>query len=171
MAAPDPHAGSGAPSAGVWRRLMGAVYESVVLFGVVVFFGYGFSALLQFRGAPGPLRWAFQAFLFAVLAAYFVWFWSGGRRTLPMKTVSLRLVDRADRPLSAPRAAARYLWAWALIVAPVAAAASFGAVFLLLLPVPFAWALFDRRRRALYDVLAGTRLVVDEPPAPSRPPS
>jgi uncharacterized RDD family membrane protein YckC len=171
VTAVDPDAGSAAaPSAGVWRRFMGAVYESVVLFGVVVFFAYGFSALLQFRGTPGPLRWAFQAFIFLVLAAYFVWFWSGGRRTLPMKTVSLRLVDRMGRPLSAARAAARYLWAWALLVAPVAGAASFGAVFLLLLPLPFAWALFDGQRRALYDVLAGTRLVVDDA-APPRPPS
>jgi uncharacterized RDD family membrane protein YckC len=48
----------------------------------------------------------------------------------------------------------------------MASAASFGAVFLLLLPIPFAWALFDRDRRALYDVLAGTRLVVDDDPIP-----
>jgi len=143
---------------------MGAVYESVVLFGVVVFFGYGFSALLQFRGAPGALRWSFQAFLFLVLAAYFVWFWSGGRRTLPMKTVSMRLVDRAGRPLSAPRAAWRYVCASVLLLAPMAAAASFGAIFLLLLPISFAWALFDGDRRALYDVLAGTRLVIDDEP-------
>jgi uncharacterized RDD family membrane protein YckC len=145
---------------------MGGVYESVVLFGVIVFFGYGFSALLQFRGAPGPLRWGFQAFLFLVLAVYFVWFWSGGRRTLPMKTVSIRLVDRDGRPLRALRAFWRYLCASALLLAPMASAASFGAVFLLLLPIPFAWALFDRDRRALYDVLAGTRLVVDDDPIP-----
>lgn len=149
---------------------MGAVYEFVVLFGVVVFFAYGFSAVLQYRAEAGPLRWAFQAFLFLVLAAYFVWFWSEGRRTLPMKTVSLLLVDRDGDPLTASRAAARYLWAAAMLAAPLAAASAGGAVFLLLLPLPFAWALFDREHRALYDVLAGTRLVVDEP-APAGTPA
>jgi len=147
---------------------MGAVYESVVLFGVVVFFGYGFSALFQFRGAPGGLRWAFQGFLFLVLALYFVWFWSEGRRTLPMKTVGLRLVDLGGLPLTRARAAGRYVWAWALLVAPVAAAQQLGqAWLLLLLPVPFGWALFDPDRSTLYDRLAGTRLIVDEAePAP-----
>jgi len=148
--------------AGVWRRFMGATYEGVILFAVVVFFGYGFSALFRFQGSPGGLRWAFQGFLFLVLAAYFIWFWSAGRRTLPMKTVAIRLVDRAGRPLTAARAAGRYLWAWALLLAPVAAAQQLGQAWpLWLLPIPFGWALFDPSRSALYDRLAGTRLVVD----------
>ena len=35
----------------------------------------------------------------------------------------------------------------------------------LLVFLPFAWALFDPQRRALYDVLAGTRLVTLAPDA------
>jgi uncharacterized RDD family membrane protein YckC len=155
-------AASRLPSAGLWRRFMGAVYEGVVLFGVVVFFGYGFSALAQFRGEPGALRWTFQAFLFLVVGAYFVWFWSEGRRTLPMKTVALRLVDGRDRPVSRARAALRYLCAWALLLAPVAAAWFAHPAWLLLLPLPFAAAALDADRRTLYDRLAGTRLVVDD---------
>ncbi len=144
---------------------MSAVYESVVLFGVVVFFGYGFSALVRFQGEPGPMRWAFQAFLFVVLGAYFVWFWSNGRRTLPMKTVGLRLLDRDGRPVGTGRAAVRYTWCWAMLLAPVGAAWQGGApAWLLALPVPFLWALLDPQRRTLYDRLAGTRLVVDTTP-------
>jgi uncharacterized RDD family membrane protein YckC len=141
---------------------MGATYESVVLFGVVVFFGYAFSAVLQFRGEPGPLRWAFQAFLFVVVGVYFVWFWSRGRRTLPMKTVALRLVDAADRPISPVRAAWRYVCAWATLLVPAVAAWSVSPAWLVLLALPFATALLDAERRTLYDRLAGTRLVVDE---------
>ena len=154
------------PAAGLWRRFMGAVYESVILFAVVVFFGYAFSALMQFRGTPGPLRWAFQGFLFLVIGLYFVWFWSEGRRTLPMKTVALRLVDAIGRPLSRTRATARYLCGWSMLLGPVAAAWYFGPAWLLLLPVPFFAALLDPERRTLYDRVAGTRLVVDEQSRP-----
>lgn len=152
--------------AGLWRRCMSAVYESIVLFGVVVFFGYGFSALVRFQGVPGPMRWAFQGFLLAVLGAYFVWFWSLGRRTLPMKTVGLRLVDARGGPVGRGRAAVRFAVAAAGLILPFAAWKHVGPAGLLLFPVPIAWAAFDPQRRALYDVVAGTRLVVD--PGPPR---
>jgi uncharacterized RDD family membrane protein YckC len=140
---------------------MSACYEGVVLFGVVVFFGYAFSALTQFRGEPGALRWGFQAFLFLVVGTYFTWFWSDGRRTLPMKTVAVRLVDRDDRPTSPTRAALRYLACAVMLLVPVTAGWYLWAGWLLLLPIPFLWTLFDRERRALYDRIAGTRLVLD----------
>jgi uncharacterized RDD family membrane protein YckC len=141
---------------------MGASYETVVLFAVIVFFGYAFSALAQFKGEPGPLRWVFQAYLFVVIGAYFVWFWSEGRRTLPMKTVGLRLLDATDRPVSRPRAALRYLLAWTMLLAPALAAWWLAPAWLALLALPFGAALLDGERRTLYDRLAGTRLVVDE---------
>jgi len=165
---PDARTGT-LPCADPWRRFMSAAYEFVVLFGLVVFFGYGFSALTRFHGVPGPMRWGFQAFLFLVLGAYFVWFWSEGRRTLPMKTMSLLIVTPDGGAPSRAQALLRYLWAWATLLLPVAGA-WWGRTGwpLLLLALPFGWTLFDRDRRALYDVLAGTRLVVT-PPTPARP--
>lgn len=71
---------------------MCVVYEAIILFGVIFFFGYAFSALTQFTGAEGWLRTAFQAFMFLVLGAYFSWFWSQGRWSLPMKTIGVKLV-------------------------------------------------------------------------------
>ena len=50
------------PSATPWRRLMAITYESIILFGVLWFADYAFSALTQFRGETGPLRTAFQIF-------------------------------------------------------------------------------------------------------------
>ena len=152
-------------SAGLWRRFMSAVYEGIVMFGVVVFFGYAYSALLQYRGEPGWLRWGLQAWLFVVIGLYFVWFWSEGRRTLPMRTIGLRLVDGADRPLTRARAALRYVAAWTMLLLPVGAAAETGhPAWLLLFPLPFFAGLADADRRTLYDRVAGTRLVVDTRP-------
>jgi uncharacterized RDD family membrane protein YckC len=143
-----------------WRRLMSAVYEGVILFGVVFFFAYGFSALTSFRGGEGLLRTSFQVYLFVVLGVYFTWFWSKGRRTLPMKTMGVTLVaSGTGLPLTTARAAWRYLLASVLFWGLLAVVWKLSAWWLILWPLPFAWALFDSRHRALYDVLAGTMLV------------
>jgi uncharacterized RDD family membrane protein YckC len=140
---------------------MSITYEGIILFGVVFFFGYGFSALTQYKAEQGPWRWAFQAFMFLVLAAYFTWFWSEGRRTLPMKTISVRVVDARGRPVSRVRAFARFCVASAMLVAAVGASASLHPAFGLLALLPLGWTVVDRRRRALYDVACGTELVLD----------
>ena len=143
--------------------MMSAIYEGLILFGVVFFFGYLFSALASFKGETGPLRTVFQLYLFAVLGIYFVWFWSDGRRTLPMKTMSVTLMSgRVGVSISKTRAAARYLIASAMFWGIIGAVWQASIWWVLLWPAPFLWALFDRDRRTLYDVLAGTRLIVTE---------
>lgn len=155
MAAPPAEA-----PADLWRRLMSVVYEAVILFGIVFFFGYAFSAVTSFRGGDGPLRTAFQLYLFLVLGVYFVWFWSKGRRTLPMKTMGVTLVQAANgRPLGYGRAAWRYLLASVLFWGLLGFTWKSSPLWLLVLPVPFLWALGNRRRQTLYDQLAGTLLV------------
>jgi len=156
--------------AGPGRRLMSAIYEGVILFGVVFFFAYGFSALTSFKGGEGPLRSAFQIYLFLILGVYFTWFWSRGRRTLPMKTMGVVLVDaRSGAPLPPARAAWRYLVASLFFWGLLAAVWKASPWWLLLLPVPFAWSVANPRRQALYDLLAGTMLV-EQLPAPAAPP-
>ncbi|RPH43574.1 MAG: RDD family protein [Burkholderiales bacterium] len=146
---------------------MSAVYEGVVLFAVLVFAAYMFSAPLRFTAEPGPMNWAFRAWLVIVVGIYFGWFWSHGRRTLPMKTIGLRLVDLEDRPLSRARAVGRYAACCLVLAIPVALVYLGGSpLWLLLLPVPFFSALVDPQRRTLYDRLAGTRLVIDTRPTP-----
>lgn len=140
---------------------MGASYEGLLLFGVLWLTGYAFSALAQFKGQPGGLRWAFQVYVALVLGAYFTALWSGGRRTLAMKTLDLRLLGPGDAPLSPARAAVRFGAAAALLVLPLGAAKALhpalGAAALL----PFAWMLVDAQRRTLWDVVAGTRMATD----------
>ncbi len=165
---------SGAPAplpipADPWRRLMSAVYEGVILFGVVFFFAYAFSAISSFKGGEGPLRTAFQLYLFLILGVYFTWFWSRGRRTLPMKTMGVVLVDaRQHQPLGPARAAWRYLVASLLFWGLLAAVWQASVWWLAVWPVPFLWTLFSPRRQALHDVIAGT-LLVRSPNAPGRP--
>ena len=147
------------PPATPWRRMMCIAYECILLFGVLFFFGYGFSALVQFKGAPGPLRWAFQAFVFLVLAAYFTWSWSEGRRTLPMKTMMVDVLTDDGRRLGRGQAFLRFFSAFAMLVIAAAAGSFLHPALWLLMLLPFVWALVDKERRALYDLLAGTRLV------------
>jgi uncharacterized RDD family membrane protein YckC len=139
---------------------------------VAVVFAANF-ALLPFvtptRGSelvlPGvPERVALFCIVFAVLAAYFVWCWSNGRRTLAMKTWKLRLV-RADGGTVSPRGALlRYLATWigpALAVAAYAALArhGWGAHAAWLVAFNFLWAFVDRDRLFLHDRIARTRIV------------
>lgn len=152
-------------NATVWRRFMAASYEAVILFAVVFFFGYAFSALFQlkFEGRLTPGLVAFQIWMVAVLGIYFAWFWSNGRRTLPMKTMAVKLVDRQGAPLTTGRAILRYLLAGLIYLAIFASMKQFGYGLGLLLPLPFFWALIDKQGRSIYDVWAGTRLVLSDP--------
>ncbi len=152
-------------NATVWRRFMSAAYESVILFGVVFFFGYAFSSLfrVKFNGQLNGPMVAFQIWMMLVLALYFAWFWSNGRRTLPMKTMAVKLVDSRGGDVSPARAALRYFIAGLtyLIIFAAMRYIHYGCAALLLLP--FFWSIFDRQQRALYDVLAGTRLILSDP--------
>lgn len=150
---------------------MCAGYEGLVLFAVLIFFGYAFSAITRFEGhvpQNAGLRLAFQIYLIAVVGVYFGWFWSRGRRTLAMKTLGLRLTDRAGEALSPTRAVARYAAALMCIAIPLGLAQIIGIAGLLVLPVPFGLALFRPSRDTLYDQIAGTRLIIDDPRPPTK---
>ncbi|MEZ5741930.1 MAG: RDD family protein, partial [Burkholderiaceae bacterium] len=146
-----------------WRRFMGMVYEGIILFGVLWFADYVFSALTRFDGSPGTLRHVFQAFQFLVLGCYFIGFWRRGLRTLPMKTLSLQVTDREGRSLTTGRAALRYLVGVALLLAALALAKWVHGTLVLLVAMPWAWSLIDPDRQGLHDRLAGTRLVTWDP--------
>lgn len=100
------------------------VYESMLLFGVVVVAGYLYSALTQQRHALQGQA-GLRAFLFLVIGIYFVWFWSRTGQTLAMKTWHIRLVTAQGGPVSQPRAAVRYLLCWVWLL-PALGAAGWG---------------------------------------------
>lgn len=158
---------SGLPPASPWRRLMTLTYEGVILFGIVFFFGYAFSALSRYQGGSGPHRLLFQLYIFGVLAAYFGWFWSNGRWSLPMKTLGVRLVrdDARQGPVGPGRALWRYTVASLMFWGGLALVWQASPWWLPFFFLPFGWAAFDPRRRTLYDMAAGTMLV-DDPRVP-----
>lgn len=162
-AAQSPANGTRLPAAHPWRRFMGICYEGVILFGVVWFVGYGYSALTRFDASDDALLTGFRLVQFLALALYFVGFWRNGNRTLPMKTVSLQLVDRHDRPVGTVRALVRFLAASAFAIGALYLASAVHPWAALLLLAPGAWSVFDPDRQALYDRIAGTRLVTADP--------
>jgi uncharacterized RDD family membrane protein YckC len=161
------------PQAGLARRLAASLYEILLLGALSVAIGL---ILLPFlgtdaataSGAPALPRPGARAVLFgclfAVFGAYCIGLWSGGRRTLPMRTWGLTLVTTAGGAVSLERAAARYIAGW---VGPACAIVGYLALrpygyrrwALALLAANYVWAFVDRDRRFLHDRLAGTRLM------------
>lgn len=111
-----------------------------------------------------PTRVLLFCVLFAIMAAYFIFSWTGGRRTLPMQTWQLRIVGTNGESLGYKRAFARYLCAWigpalALTIYALLRSKGLGGVALILLPLNYYAALFDPDRQFLHDRIAGTRIV------------
>jgi uncharacterized RDD family membrane protein YckC len=171
----DPPTASPAPlpRASLVRRLGALLYELLLLVAIVFVASFlalplispGHSRSVDALTVPGlPERVALFCMIFAILAWYFAWSWSGGRRTLPMKTWRLRLVVANRRPLSTKVALLRYLAAWigpalALLAYAVLHRYGYGAHALWLIAFNFLWAFVDPERQFLHDRIAGTRLV------------
>ena len=159
-----------APS--LWRRMASFLYEGMLLFGVTFIAGYFYAALTQQRHALVG-KAGLQAFEFMVLGIYFIWFWTHGGQTVAMKAWHLRVVDARGAPLGQGRALARYLlsWLWflpALASVHLADLRSGGAIFGALFAGVLGYALLARlhpSRQFLHDLLCGTRLVTQLPPA------
>ena len=171
MTAPgDVAADLAAAAPALWRRLAAFIYEGVLLFGVVMAAGYLYGSLTQQRHALQGQS-GLQAFLFVVLAIYFVVFWSRGGQTVAQRAWHLRIVRADGAPLTPGRALARFLasWLWFL---PALATAKFAGlhatwqIFALLAVGVVAYAMLSRlhpQRQFWHDVLCGTRLVTWHP--------
>ena len=129
---------------GIARRLASALYDLLLVVALVLIATFPFLAFFG-DSTHGWRRHVLQLYVLAVTCGYFVWFWTRGGQTLPMKTWRIRLV-RADGggAVNPGRGVHRFLIA---------------ALGTLALGLTFAWALFDRDRQFLHDRLAGTALV------------
>jgi uncharacterized RDD family membrane protein YckC len=125
------------------RRLASALYDSLLLMALVFIAAWPFIAFFG-DSTHGWRRHVLQGWIVLVAGAYFVWFWTQGGQTLPMKTWNIRVVTADRRPVGTARAIHRF--AIALL--------GIGA-----LGLGFFWALFDPDRQFLHDRLAGTALV------------
>lgn len=159
----------------VRRRMASFIYEGVLLFGVVMLAGFLFSIVTQQRHALQGVH-GLQAFVFVALGIYFVWFWTKAGQTLAMKTWHIRLVDKSGKPVSRPRAMARYALSWIWFAPALAAAEITGAragaqlsawmcAGVLLIAAASRW---SPDRQFIHDLLCGTRLVEVRPTAATR---
>lgn len=131
------------PTPGLLRRLACLLYESLLLFALLVVASFPVMPLVQALPAPGS-RLVFQIYLLAVMGVYFVWCWRHGGQTLAMKTWRVQLVTVSGERLGLGRAWLRY---------------GLAGLGLAGLGLGFFWALWDRDRQFLHDRLLGTRLM------------
>jgi uncharacterized RDD family membrane protein YckC len=135
---------STAPVPGIARRLASALYDLLLTVALVLVATFPFLALFG-DSTHGWRRHALQGWVLLVVGAYFVWFWTRGGQTLPMKTWRIRVVRAGSaQPVGPARAAHRFLLA---VLGTLAAG------------LGFAWAFVDRDRQFLHDRLAGTALI------------
>ena len=134
-------AGSRVP--GIARRLASALYDLLLVVALVLIATFPFLAFFG-DATQGWRRHVLQFYVVAVTCGYFVWFWTRGGQTLPMKTWHIRLVRVDGGAVNPGRGVHRFVLA-------VMGTAALG--------LTFAWALFDRDRQFLHDRLAGTALV------------
>lgn len=177
MSPASPPRAAAAPS--IRRRLACMLYESVLLFGVVMTAGYLYSSLTQQRHALQGST-GLQLFLFVVLGIYFAGFWSRSGQTLAMKTWHIQLKTRAGGTPSPARAFARYASSWLWFLPALASAHLSGinsalAFAVIVAAGMLAYALLARLRsdrQFLHDVLCGTQLVDARQvqPAPAQSP-
>ncbi len=168
-------AAGGSRRAGVARRLAASAYETLLLAAIALVVELALLPLLSAPAALSPqervlplLKPASQGIslgcLFAVLGLYCVWGWSGGRRTLPMKTWRIAMSPLAGGEVSLSRATLRYVACWigpALAIAAYAALrpSGHGRWAILMLGFNYAWAVVNIDRQFLQDRIARTRLV------------
>jgi uncharacterized RDD family membrane protein YckC len=156
------------------RRFGALAYELLLLSALLLVAGFLLAPVVSPQG-PGPRQLQVPGAagrvlelcaLVAVGGCYFVWSWTGGRRTLPMKTWRLHLVRADGGAVDRRTALVRYAAAWlgpalALLAYVALRPAGLGAHALWLTGLNFLWALVDPERRFLHDRIAGTRIVVE----------
>jgi uncharacterized RDD family membrane protein YckC len=134
---------------GLARRLATMVYDLLLVFSVLVMaaalFYTGFNLITGGEAITGAALLVFRVYLLAVIAGYYVYFWTGGRQTLGMRAWRTRLL-RADGALPTAADALRRLGFAALTLLPAGAG--------------LLWVLFDRDGLAWYDRLSRTRPVL-----------
>ncbi|MCP5143426.1 MAG: RDD family protein [Gammaproteobacteria bacterium] len=134
-------------NSGLARRLAAIVYDSLLLFGVL-FLATIPLVVLAGGQAIRPQNALFTAYLVLVVFGYFTYFWTGGRRTLGMKSWHLHVVTLDGQPPTFRQATLRFaiaILSWAI------------------LGLGFISSVFHQQHLCWHDHFSDTRLVVNKP--------
>jgi uncharacterized RDD family membrane protein YckC len=166
IAAPAPVVNAAVPAA-LWRRLTGLLYDLIAVVAIVMVVGMLSQALtlghLVQTGAETTIAWWYRPMQYLIVAGYFVLSWLRGGQTLGMRPWRMRLRMQGGEPITQAAALIRaaiaslplLLLALGYIASPRVALLAPLAAWVVL----FGSAMFDRRRRALHDIAAGTELL------------
>jgi len=159
------------PAPQFWRRVAFALYEQLVLLGVIAFTflvpNLGLGVLFNIS-LPS---WLTFIYLYAILGIYFIWYWTKTGQTLAMQTWRVRMIGPDGHHLTRRQAIWRYFLGSLWIVPCVLLQWLFELQKWQIIEMLFAIALFlwplsiylDRvspqLRQSLPDRLARTRLV------------
>lgn len=149
-----------------WRRLLALVYDLLIVLAIVMVVG-----LLSQLATGGQLvqgadhaqvpAW-YRPLQGLAVSAYFLSSWLRGGQTVGMRPWHIRLTGRDGAGVTPQQAVLRLLVAAApMLLLMLEPALGLRATLWLLLAAWAAWfavALFDPRRRALHDLVAGTEL-------------
>ncbi len=130
-------------NAGLLRRLGAIVYDSLLLFAVLMLVTVPFVAIRGGEAVEPLTDAAYRMTLLATLYLFFVGFWTRAGRTLGMQAWRMQLETIGGGKPTLGAASLRF-------AAAVLSWAPFGLGFL--------WSLWDRDKLAWHDRLSGTRL-------------
>ncbi len=165
-----------APS--ILKRMACFAYEGILIFGVTFISGLMFTMVLDTlmpSSASDPVsksltyRSVFQAFIFCVLTAYFIYFWRRGQ-TLAMKTWRIQLLDLQGQHLSTSMALKRWISSWVWFIPPLMALVPFSLSMAERAVLCLGWisvwatlARFQASQQFWHDAWSNTQLVEEAP--------
>ena len=156
------------PSPGFWKRVCCILYEQLILLGVIALLFLLPNLILGIVFAISLPSWLTFFYLYAVLALYFVWYWTHTGQTLAMQTWRVKLVSASGARLTRRQAFWRYVYGslWLVPCILIQAAADlqkWGIIGLLFAVSLFLWpltiSLDPRHRQTIPDRLGQTKLL------------
>lgn len=150
----------------LWRRLLALVYDLLVVVAIVMVVGLlcqlATGGKLISTGASTSVPLWYQTLQGLVVAAYFISAWRRGGQTVGMRPWRIRVTTIAGTTPSIQQSVIRLLVAaaplLALLLEPALGLSTTLWTMLIAWGAWFAVALFNRRRRALHDLAAGTEI-------------
>jgi uncharacterized RDD family membrane protein YckC len=86
-------------SANLWRRMAAMVYDSLLIFAVLIVVG---ATTLPFTNGLGISRdnIIFKLYVFGAIYVFLGWFWTHGGQTLGMRAWKIKLIQRNGNPVT-----------------------------------------------------------------------